>query len=147
VSSRGLKHDSLQDIRNVFRGLRLIEIAACKAAGKSEMDHESATDFEATSGRLELPFSSAPLLTFDGEGIRRTLMSRFTLGLVLLILGVGLLLVGGISYTTQDRTKIGPIAIEYPEQHRIPYSPLAGGLLAVAGGALMLTGRAKSHPA
>jgi len=74
-------------------------------------------------------------------------MSRFTLGLVLLILGVGLLLVGGISYTTQERTQIGPIAIEHPEQHRIPYSPLAGGILAVTGGALMLIGRAKSHPA
>ena len=72
-------------------------------------------------------------------------MSKFSLGLVLLIVGVGLLLVGGISYTTQDRTRIGPIAIEYPEQHRIPYSPLAGALLAVTGGALMVTGRAKSH--
>ena len=74
-------------------------------------------------------------------------MSRFTLGLALLILGSGLLLVGGISYTTQDKTKIGPLAIEYPEQHRIPYSPLAGAILAVTGGALMLTGRAKNHPA
>ena len=71
-------------------------------------------------------------------------MSRFGIGVVLLILGVGLLLVGGTSYTTQNRAKIGPIAIEYPEQHRIPFSPLAGALLAVTGGALMLTGRAKS---
>jgi hypothetical protein len=74
-------------------------------------------------------------------------MSRFSLGLVLLIFGAALLLAGGISYTTQDRAKIGPIAIEYPEQHHIPYSPLAGALLAVTGGAVMLTGRAKSHPA
>jgi hypothetical protein len=74
-------------------------------------------------------------------------MSRFGIGVVLLILGVGLLLVGGISYTTQNRAKIGPVAIEYPEQHRIPYSPLAGALLAVTGGALMLAGRSKSHPA
>jgi hypothetical protein len=74
-------------------------------------------------------------------------MSRFTFGLVLLILGAGLLLVGGISYTTQDRTKIGPIVIEHPEQHRIPYSPLAGAILALTGGALMLTGRTKSNPA
>jgi hypothetical protein len=109
------------------------------------MDHESARDFEAESGRLVSPFSSAPLLTFDCEGIRRTLMSRFSLGLLLLIFGVGLLLVGGISYTTQERTQIGPIAIEHPEQHRIPYSPLAGALLGVTGGALMLAGRAKSH--
>ena len=71
-------------------------------------------------------------------------MNRFVVGLVLLIVGVVLLLVGGVSYTTQERTKIGPIAIEHPEEHRIPYSPLAGALLAVTGGALMLSGRAKS---
>ena len=71
-------------------------------------------------------------------------MNRFAVGLVLLIIGVVLLLVGGVSYTTQERTKIGPIAIEHPEEHRIPYSPLAGALLAVTGGGLMLTGRAKS---
>ena len=71
-------------------------------------------------------------------------MNRFAVGLVLLIIGVVLLLVGGISYTTQERTQIGPIAVEHAEEHRIPYSPLAGALLAVTGGALMLTGRAKS---
>jgi hypothetical protein len=74
-------------------------------------------------------------------------MNRFSLGLVLFIIGVGLILVGGISYTTQERTQIGPIAIEHPEHHRIPYSPLAGALLAVTGGALMLTGRAKGNAA
>ena len=72
-------------------------------------------------------------------------MNKFTVGLVLLIIGVALLLVGGISYTTQERTRIGPIAIEVPEEHRIPYSPLAGALLSLTGGALMLAGRAKSH--
>ena len=71
-------------------------------------------------------------------------MNKFTLGLVLLIIGVGLLRVGGISYTTQERTRIGPIAIEHPEEHQIPYSPVAGALLAVTGGGLMLTGRVKS---
>ena len=72
-------------------------------------------------------------------------MNKFTVGLVLLIFGVVLLLIGGISYTTQEKTKIGPIAIEHPEEHTIPYSPLAGALLAVTGGALMITGRAKSQ--
>ena len=72
-------------------------------------------------------------------------MNKFTVGLVLLIIGVALLLVGGISYTTQERTRIGPIAIEHPEEHRIPYSPLAGALLSLTGGALMVTGRARSH--
>jgi len=73
-------------------------------------------------------------------------MNKFTVGLVLLIIGVVLLLIGGITYTTQERTRIGPIAIEVPEEHRIPYSPLAGAILAVTGGALMLIGRtAKSN--
>jgi len=71
-------------------------------------------------------------------------MNKFTVGLVLLVIGVVLLLVGGISYTTQELTQIGPIAIEHPKEHRIPYSPLAGALLSLTGGALMLTGRAKS---
>jgi hypothetical protein len=71
-------------------------------------------------------------------------MSRFRVGLVLLIIGVALLLIGGISYTTQEKTKIGPIAIEHPEEHTIPYSPIAGALLAMTGGGLILTGRAKS---
>jgi hypothetical protein len=128
----------------VQRGLRLIDIAACRVAGTRKIDHESTMDFEAASRRIVSPISSVPLLTFDCEGIRRTPMSRFSIGLVLLIFGAGLLLVGGISYTTQERTKIGPIAIEHPEQHRIPYSPLAGALLAVTGGALMFTGRAKN---
>ncbi|MDD5542451.1 MAG: DUF3185 domain-containing protein [Acidobacteriia bacterium] len=72
-------------------------------------------------------------------------MNKFTVGLVLLIIGVALLLVGGISYTTQEKTQIGPIAIEHPEEHHIPFSPLAGALLSLSGGALMLTGRGKSH--
>ena len=72
-------------------------------------------------------------------------MNKFTVGLVLLIIGVALLLVGGISYTTQERTHMGPISIGYPEEHRIPYSPIAGVLLGLTGGGLMLTGRAKSH--
>jgi drug/metabolite transporter (DMT)-like permease len=72
-------------------------------------------------------------------------MNKFTVGLVLLIFGVVLLLIGGISYTTQEKTKIGPIAIEHPEEHTIPYSPLAGALLSLTGGALMVTGRARSH--
>jgi drug/metabolite transporter (DMT)-like permease len=72
-------------------------------------------------------------------------MNRFRVGLVLLIIGVALLVVGGLTYTTQEKTKIGPIAIEHPAEHTIPYSPIAGVLLALTGGGLMLTGRRKSH--
>jgi len=68
-------------------------------------------------------------------------MNKFTMGLILLIIGVALLLAGGITYTTQERTRIGPIAIEHPEEHAIPYMPVAGVILSLTGGALMLTGR------
>jgi hypothetical protein len=71
-------------------------------------------------------------------------VDKFRVGLVLLIIGVALLLVGGITYTTQEKTKIGPVSIEHPEEHTIPYMPVAGVILSLTGGALMLTGRAKS---
>ena len=71
-------------------------------------------------------------------------MNKFRVGLILLVIGVALLLAGGITYTTQERTKIGPIAIEHPEERTIPYMPVAGVILSLTGGALMLTGRAKS---
>ncbi len=71
-------------------------------------------------------------------------MNRFRVGLVMLILGVALLLAGGITYTTQERTKIGPITMEIPEQHQVPYMPLAGALLALTGGGLMLFRPARS---
>ena len=38
----------------MLRGLRLIEIATRKAAGKRKIDHESAMDFEEASARLNL---------------------------------------------------------------------------------------------
>ena len=71
-------------------------------------------------------------------------MNKFRVGLILLIIGVALLLAGGFTYTTQERTRIGPVAIEHPEEHTIPYMPVAGVILSLTGGALMLTGRAKS---
>lgn len=71
-------------------------------------------------------------------------MSKFNAGVILLILGVALLVCGGFSYTTQDKTSIGPITIEHPEEHRLPYSPIAGVILTVTGAVLMVTGRASS---
>ena len=69
-------------------------------------------------------------------------MNKFNAGVILLILGVALLVCGGFSYTTQDKTSIGPITIEHPEEHRLPYSPIAGVLLTVTGAVLMVMGRA-----
>ena len=71
-------------------------------------------------------------------------MNKFRVGLVLLIIGVALLLAGGITYTTQEKTRIGPVSIEHPEEHTVPYMPVAGVILSLTGGALMLIGGAKS---
>ena len=147
VSNAELKRDSLQDIKSVLPGFRLVEIAIGKVTGRGIGNHAGAVDFETARGWVLLHFSSRPFQTFYGAGKRRARMSRFSIGLVVLIIGLGLILAGGISYTTQDKTKIGPIAIEYPEHHHIPYSPFAGALLAVTGGALMLWGRARRHQA
>ena len=72
-------------------------------------------------------------------------MSSFKVGIILLIIGVVLLLIGGLSYTSRANTQIGPISIEYPEEHHIPYSPLAGGVLVVTGGILMVSGRTRKQ--
>ena len=69
--------------------------------------------------------------------------NRFIRGLVLLIIGVVLLLFRGVTDTTREKTSIGPVTIEHPEAHRIPYAPLAGGLLTSTGGVRMLTGHSK----
>jgi hypothetical protein len=71
-------------------------------------------------------------------------MNKFRLGLMILIVGVALLLAGGITYTTQERTKIGPITLEVPQQHQVPYMPLAGVLLGLTGSGLMLFGPKRS---
>ena len=71
-------------------------------------------------------------------------MNRFRVGLVILIIGAGLLLASGITYTTQERAKIGPITMEIPQEHQIPYMPVAGVLLVLTGGALMLFGQSRS---
>lgn len=72
-------------------------------------------------------------------------MDRLKVGLVLLIVGAALLLASGITFTTQEKTKLGPVTIEHPEEHRVPYMPVAGAILAVTGGILMITGRARGR--
>lgn len=72
-------------------------------------------------------------------------MNKFRIGLILLIIGVAMLLVGGFTYTTQERTRLGPVSIEHPEEHTVPYMPVAGVILSLTGGALMLTGRSRNH--
>jgi uncharacterized membrane protein YidH (DUF202 family) len=56
------------------------------------------------------------------------------LGIVLVVLGVLGLVSGGFSWT-RTRTVIdaGPIELKAEERERLPISPIAGGLLLIAG--------------
>jgi hypothetical protein len=64
------------------------------------------------------------------------------LGLALVVLGLAGLIWGGISWT-RDETVVdaGPIEITAEKREGIPVSPVVGGLLVVAGVALLIRAR------
>lgn len=56
------------------------------------------------------------------------------LGIVLVVLGVLGLVSGGLSWTrTKTVIDAGPIELKAEERESLPISPIAGGLLLVAG--------------
>jgi hypothetical protein len=61
------------------------------------------------------------------------------LGGILVVLGIIAILYGGISWTRRDTVvDAGPIQITADKKESIPISPIAGGLMLVAGVALLL---------
>ncbi len=61
------------------------------------------------------------------------------LGGVLVVLGLVALLYGGVSWTHKDKVvDAGPIEITADKKESIPISPIAGGVMLVAGVALLL---------
>ena len=58
---------------------------------------------------------------------------------VLIVLGLVALLYGGVSWTHKDKVvDAGPIEITADKKEHIPISPIAGGIMLVAGVALLL---------
>ncbi len=58
---------------------------------------------------------------------------------LLVVLGLAGLLYGGFSWTTKDTIiDAGPIKITNDKRESLPISPIAGGLILVAGVALLL---------
>ena len=58
---------------------------------------------------------------------------------VLVVLGLIAILYGGISWTHKDKVvDAGPIEITADKKEHIPISPIAGGIMLVAGIALLL---------
>lgn len=61
------------------------------------------------------------------------------LGGVLVVLGILALLYGGISWTRRDKVlDAGPIQITADKKESLPIPPIAGGIMLVAGVALLL---------
>jgi uncharacterized membrane protein len=62
-------------------------------------------------------------------------------GIVLIVLGVVMLAVGGITYTDTEKVlDLGPIEATAEREKTIPLSPLAGGAAVIAGVVLVITG-------
>ena len=65
-----------------------------------------------------------------------------TVGIVLIALGLIAVVWGGFNYTTRETVvDIGPIHATRDKEHNIPLSPVVGGLVALAGVALLVTGK------
>lgn len=63
------------------------------------------------------------------------------LGALLVIFGIVGLVYGGLSWTRQDTViDAGPIEISAEKRESLPISPIAGGLMLVAGVALIVKG-------
>jgi hypothetical protein len=61
------------------------------------------------------------------------------LGGILVVIGLIGVLYGGLSWTRKDTVlDAGPVEITADKTERIPLSPIAGGVLLVAGVALLL---------
>lgn len=63
------------------------------------------------------------------------------LGVILIIVGVVGFLVTGGSYTTSEEVlDVGPLQLEREEERSLPITPLASGILVVAGGVVTVLG-------
>ena len=61
------------------------------------------------------------------------------LGAVLTVFGLVALIYGGVSWTQKEKVlDAGPIEITADKKEHVPISPIAGGILLVAGVALLL---------
>ena len=64
------------------------------------------------------------------------------LGAILIVLGVAVLALKGITYTTKKEVlDVGPIEATATEHRKLPLSPIAGGVAVVAGLVLVLAAR------
>lgn len=61
------------------------------------------------------------------------------LGIALIVLGLVGLLYGGLSWTKKEKViDVGPVEVTADKHERLPVPPIVGGVLLVAGIALVL---------
>lgn len=64
------------------------------------------------------------------------------LGGILIIAGIVGFLVTGVSYTTSEEVvDVGPVQVEQEQERSVPITPVASGILIVAGGVILVVGR------
>jgi hypothetical protein len=67
-----------------------------------------------------------------------------TLGIILIVLGAIGLLYGGFSYTRRrDTVRLGPMSATIEQRESVPIPPILGGVVLVAGIAVLLVGQRK----
>jgi hypothetical protein len=66
------------------------------------------------------------------------------IGIILIVLGLAGVIYGGFSYTThKNEVNLGPLRVQKTEQHSIPVPPILG-ILALAGGGLLVYSSSKA---
>lgn len=66
-------------------------------------------------------------------------------GMLLIAIGILMMAITGFSYVTREKVvDIGELEIKADRDHRIEWPPIAGGVLAVAGVVVLLSGRKNS---
>lgn len=67
-----------------------------------------------------------------------------TLGIIMIVLGAIGLLYGGFSYTRRrDTVQLGPMRATIEQRESVPIPPILGGVVLVAGIAVLLVGQRK----
>ncbi|OOG72402.1 hypothetical protein [Algoriphagus sp. A40] len=67
-----------------------------------------------------------------------------TLGIILVVLGLVMLFVPGFDFTTKEKViDAGPIQVSADKENRVSWPTYAGGIVTVAGLALVFLGRRK----
>ena len=68
-----------------------------------------------------------------------------TTGIVLIILGLIMIIYTGFNYVTTEKViDIGPVQVNKKVNHPVQWSPIAGGILLIAGIVIIVSSRKKT---